>query len=89
MSFPVEPHVTGMDRRAVLDASPSYGVSFGVRLRAEEDLIEIRWARQDSYVHAEEITPQPPRQRVILGQYHGDFSHEPLVEDSPSGRTRS
>ena len=84
MSFPVEPHVTGMNPRAVLDASPSYGVSFGVRLRAEEDLIEIRWARQDSYVHAEEITPQPPRQRVILDQFHGDFSHEPLVEDWPS-----
>ena len=84
MGFPVEPHVTGTNPRAVLDASPSYGVSFGVRLRAEEDLIEIRWARQDSYVHAEEITPQPPRQRGILDQYHGDFSHEPLVEDWPS-----
>jgi hypothetical protein len=84
MSFPVEPHVTGMNPRVVLDASPSYGVSFGVRLRAEEDLVEIRWARQDSYVHAEEITPQPPRQRVILDQFHGDFSHEPLVEDWPS-----
>jgi hypothetical protein len=81
MSFPVEPHVTGTNPHVVLDASPSYGGSFGVRLRAEEDLVEIRWARQDSYVHAEEITPQPPRQRVILDQFHGDFSHEPLVED--------
>lgn len=81
MSFPVEPHVTGMNPRAVLDASPSYGVSFGMRLHAEEDLVEIRWARQDSYVRAEAITPQPPRQRVILDQVHGDFSHEPLVED--------
>jgi hypothetical protein len=42
MSFPVEPAVTGMNPRAVLDASPSYGASFGMRLRAEEDLIEIR-----------------------------------------------
>ncbi len=84
MSFPVDPNVTGMNPRAVLDASPSYGVSFGVRLRAEEDLIEIRWARQDSYVHAEDITPQPPRQRVILDQFHGDFSHEAFVEDWPS-----
>ncbi len=84
MSFPVEPHVTGTNPRAVLDASPSYGASFGVRLRAEEDLIEIRWARQDSYVHAEDIMPQPPRQRVILDQFHGDFSHEPLIEDWPA-----
>jgi hypothetical protein len=83
MSFPVEPHVTGMNPRVVLDASPSYGVSFGVRPR-EEDLVEIRWARQDSYVHAEEITSLPSRQRVLLDQFHGDFSHEPLVEDWPS-----
>jgi hypothetical protein len=80
MSFPVDPHVTGTNPRAVLDASPSYGVSFGMRLRAEEDLVEIRWARQDSYVHAEGIMPPPPRQRVILNQFHGDFSHEPFVE---------
>jgi len=81
MSFPLDPHVTGTNPRVVLDASPSYGASLGMRLRAEEDLVEIRWARQDSYVHAEDITPQPPRQRVILDQFHGDFSHEPFVED--------
>lgn len=81
MSFPVAPHVTGMNPRVVLDASPSYGASFGVRLRNEADLIEVRWARQDSYVHAEDITPLPPRQRVILDQFHGDFSHEPQIED--------
>ena len=65
MSFPVEPHVTGTNPRVVLDANPSYGVSFGVRLREEEDLVEVRWARQDSYIHSEDITPQPPRKRVI------------------------
>jgi len=81
MSFPVDPHVTGANPRVVLDASPSYGVAFGVRLHAEEDMVEVRWARQDSYVHAEDITPQPGRQRVILDQFHGDFSHEPMVED--------
>jgi hypothetical protein len=84
MSFPVDPHVSGTNPRVVLDASPSYGASFGLRLHAEEDLVEIRWARQDSYVHAEDITPQPPRQRVILDQFHGDFSHEPFVEEWPS-----
>jgi len=84
MSFPVDPHVTGMNPRVVLDANPSYGASIGVRLPAEGDLIEVRWARQDSYVHAEDITPQPPRQRVILDQFHGDFSHEPFVDDWPA-----
>lgn len=58
-SFPVEPHVTGMNPRIVVDASPSYGASFGVRLR-EEDLVEVRWARQDSYIHSEDITPHLP-----------------------------
>jgi hypothetical protein len=84
MSFPVEPHVSGTNPRVILDASPSYGASFGMRLRNEADLVEIRWARQDSYVHAEDITPQPPRQRVILDQFHGDFSHEPDIDGWPS-----
>ena len=81
MSFPVEPHVTGMNPRVVLDASPSYGASLGVRLKDEADLVEVRWARQDSYVHTEDITPQTPRQRMILDQFHGDFSHEFPIED--------
>src|SRR4029077_16380597 len=55
MTFPVEPHVTGMNPRVVLDASPSFGFAFGFRLlpNREEDLVEFRWARQDSYVHTE------------------------------------
>jgi hypothetical protein len=82
MSFPVDPHITGTYPRVVLDTSPSYGASFGVRLH-EDGLVEIRWARQDSYVHTEDIPPQPPRQRVILDQFHGDFSNEPFVEEWP------
>lgn len=86
MSFPVEPHVTGMNPRVVLDASPSFGFSFGFRLlpNREEDLVEFRWARQDSYLHTEEITPAPPQLRVVLNQFHGDFSHEPFIEEWPS-----
>jgi len=86
MSFPSEPHGTGTNPSVVLDAGPSYGVSFGVRLHDEDDLVEIRWARQDSYVHSEGITPQPPRQRVILDQFHVDFSHEYLMEEYGWGR---
>ncbi len=84
MSFPVEPHVTGTNPRLVVNASPSYGLSFGVRLRNEDDLVEMRWARQDSYLHSEDISPSPPRQRVVIDQFHGDFSHEPYVEGLPS-----
>ena len=51
----------------------------------EDGLVEIRWARQDSCVHREDILPQPPRQRVILDQFHGDFSNEPFVEEWPHG----
>ncbi|HXJ88731.1 MAG TPA: hypothetical protein VMS18_18060 [Candidatus Binatia bacterium] len=84
-SFPVEPHVTGTNPRVVLDAAPTYGISFGARLTGrEEDLIEVRWARQDSYLHSEEITPQIPRGHILLDQFHGDFSHEPYIEEWPS-----
>ena len=82
MSFPVDPHVSGTNPRVVLDANPAYGFSIGFRLR-EEDVIEMRWARQDSYVHAENISPAPPRQHVFLDQFHGDFSHEYLIEEMP------
>lgn len=64
-----------------VDASPSFGVSFGVRLRDYDDLVETRWARQDSYVHSEQLIPQPPRQRVVINQFHEDFSHEYVLED--------
>jgi hypothetical protein len=87
MSFPIDPHVSGTNPRFVLDASPSYGASFGMRLNNEADLVEFRWARQDSYVHAEEITPLPPRQRMVLDQFHGDFSHEAHVEEWVSWAT--
>lgn len=80
MSFSIEPHVSGTNPRLVLDASPSYGASVGVRLQ-EDGLVEVRWARQDSYIHSLDVAPQVPRQRLILDQFHGDFSREYLIED--------
>ena len=61
-----------------LDASPSYGVAAGVRLD-EEDLVEFRWARQDTHVHLAGSS-----ERVILNQFHGDFTHEYIPEDWPA-----
>jgi hypothetical protein len=78
VNFPIE---TVSNANVTVDASPSFGVSFGVRLRDYDDVVETRWARQDSYVHSEQIIPQPPRQRVVIDQFHEDFSHEYLLED--------
>ena len=61
-----------------LDASPSYGVAAGVRLD-EEDLVEFRWARQDTHIH---LTGSS--ERVILNQFQGDFTHEYILEDWPA-----
>ncbi len=65
----------------VFDARPSYGIAFGFRLE-EEKLIEIRWARQDSYVHLEGSAPFPS-EKVVLNQLHGDFTYEPIVDQWP------
>jgi len=80
MDFPIEPHVSGMNPSVELNASPSYGVSFGMWIR-QDDLVEFRWARQDSHIHSDDIDLQPPRQRLVLDQFHGDFSHEYFVDN--------
>ncbi len=80
MSFPIEPQVTRINPHVALDASPSYGVSFGVRLE-EDGLVEIRWARQDSYIHPEDISVSVPRNRVTLDQFHWVFSREYIVDE--------
>jgi len=80
MSFSIEPHVSGMNPRVVLDASPGFGGSFGVRLQ-EDGLFEARWARQDSYFHFEDVSPAVSRQHVILDQFHGDFSREYILDE--------
>ena len=80
ISFPIQPYVTGTNPRVVLDATPSYGFAFGVRLH-EDDVIEFRWARQASHAHFEDAYPGLPAQSATLNQFHGDFSHEYMVED--------
>lgn len=64
----------------VLAAKPSYGVSVGVRLD-QENLIEFRWARQDSHFHIRGSAA--PDKKVMLDQFHGDFTHEYILEDGP------
>lgn len=78
VNFPVQ---AVSNRNVTVDASPNFGMSFGVRLRDYDDLVETRWARQDSYFHSDQIVPQVSRQRVVIDQFHVDFSHEYLLGD--------
>src|SRR6266576_7032883 len=61
MNIPIEPHVSGLNPSIVLDAGPSYGASFGYWIR-EDDLVELRWARQRSHIHSDDVALQLPRQ---------------------------
>jgi hypothetical protein len=79
MTFPTGQDAQELAPRLILDAKPSYGMAFGVRLD-EENLIEFRWARQDTYVHLEGAAPSP-QEKVALDQFHGDFTHEYILED--------
>jgi len=75
MSFQIEPHVSGTDPRVVFDANPSYGFAFGGHIN-DDDVVEFRWTRQDSHIHAEDVQGIDFRRRVTLNQFHGDFTHE-------------
>jgi hypothetical protein len=79
MTFPIGPYEP--ETNLIFDAKPSYGVAAGGRLN-EEDLIEFRWARQESHVHLGGSGP-PSSEKVILNQFHGDFTHEYILENWP------
>jgi hypothetical protein len=64
-------------RHLVLGAKSSYGMAIGVRLD-EENLVEFRWARQDTHVHF-----ASSNEKVVLDQFHGDFTHEYILEEGP------
>jgi hypothetical protein len=76
----IQPEVEGSNARIVFDANPACGLAFGVRLD-EENLVEFRWARQDTYFHLEDASQSSSKQRTILDQFHGDFTHEYNFED--------
>jgi len=80
MSFKIEPHVSGKDPRVVFDANPSYGFAFGGHIN-DDDVVEFRWTRQDSHIHAEDVPGINFERRVTLDQFHGDFTHEYSPED--------
>jgi hypothetical protein len=80
MTFPAVQNIQGLGPRLILEAKPSYGIAVGVRLD-EENLVELRWARQDSHVHLGG-TPSPS-EKVVLDRVQGHFTHEYILEDWP------
>ena len=80
ITFKGQPGVDGVKPRLVLDASPSYGMAFGARID-EENLVEFRWARQNTHVRVQDAVLTSPKQDVILDQFHGDFTREYIIDD--------
>jgi hypothetical protein len=81
MSFNTDVGIEGVPGRVSIDSTPSYGVSGGVRYN-DEDVVEFRWARQNTHVRVTGA-PIPLRQSVTLDQFHLDCSHEYVVEGWP------
>ena len=78
MTFPTEQNGEVPAPNVVLEAKPSYGISAGVRLD-EANLIEIRWARQDTNVRLE--GGAFPSEKVTLNQVLADFTHEYILDN--------
>ena len=80
VTFPTVQGLQANASGAVLAQKPSYGFSLGFRLN-EEDVVELRWARQDSDIRFTG-TGLPPT-RVILHQVHLDCTHEFIMDTWP------
>jgi len=80
ISFPTMQQAQGQTTNAVLSEKPSYGFAVGVRLN-EEDLVEIRWARQASDIHLPGFSTTSAK--VVLHQVHLDCTHEFLMDNWP------
>jgi len=81
MSFRTET-VEGVTPTVSVDGSRSLGAAFGVRYN-DEDVIELRWTRQDTRLRITAPGVLPASQHVILDQVHLDCSHEYLIEEWP------
>jgi hypothetical protein len=80
ITFPTTQLVQGQPTNAVLSQKPSYGFAVGVRLN-EEDLIEVRWARQASDIRFDNNNPVSTS--VALHQVHLDCTHEFIMDTWP------
>ena len=80
ITFPTVQGFLGNSAGAVLAERPSYGFAVGMRLN-EEDVVELRWARQGSDIRF--INTSVPSTKVILHQVHLDCTHEFIMDTWP------
>lgn len=79
LSFPTGQNGQPATPNLVLSDRPSYGFAVGGRLN-EEDLVEFRWARQNTRARLENSLTST---KVTLDQYQGDFTHEYILDNWP------
>jgi len=79
IAFPTTQSFQAQGTNAVLSEKPSYGFAVGIRLN-EEDLIEVRWARQASEIH---FANNLVSAKVVLHQIHLDCTHEFIMDTWP------
>lgn len=82
MSFTGQPESGGTNPHIVINSGPSYGFAVGMRID-DENLVEFHWARQDTKIHAENTGFVPFSQRIVVDQFHGDFTHEYILDEWP------
>jgi hypothetical protein len=80
ITFPTVQGAQGNGVNAVLAERPSYGFAVGMRL-TEEDLVELRWARQASDIHLADASLTSTK--VVLHQVHLDCTHEFIMDNWP------
>ena len=79
MRLAIQPTGQGTNPHVTLDENSSYGFSVGMRIR-DDDVVDFRWTRQDSYSQVQDGTGAFPQIRVTLNQFHCDFSREYVLK---------
>jgi hypothetical protein len=80
ITFPTVQDAQGNGASAVLAERPSYGFAVGMRLN-EEDVVELRWARQTSDIRFADTSLTSTK--VVLHQVHLDCTHEFIMDNWP------
>ena len=80
ITFTTDPVVDGVRTKVGFDEGLAYGFSFGARFN-DEDVVEFRWARQDTHFNVSGPTVPSSSQRVSIDQFHLDCSHEYEIGD--------
>jgi hypothetical protein len=80
VTFPTTQDFQAQGTSIVLSEKPSYGFGVGLRLN-EEDLVEVRWARQASDIHFSDNNLDSTK--VVLHQVHLDCTHEFIMDTWP------